>query len=681
MAKGEKDPAKAAAALREEIRRHDHLYYVEDAPEISDAEYDRRFRQLQALEEAHPDLRTPDSPTQRVGAPPSEKFEKVRHQLAMLSLGNAFDDDEVRAFDARVKRFLEVDADEPLAYQCEPKLDGLAVELVYRDGVLVRAATRGDGQTGENVTPNVRTIHSIPLRLDLDAARETVALPAEVRIRGEVIMHKQHFAELNARREEAGEAAFANPRNAAAGSLRQLNPKVTERRPLDAFFYEVGFPDRDLAWTRQSEKLEVFRRLGLKVAPFIEVVEGVEATLAWYQRLLGERHEADFEMDGMVIKVDDLGLQRRLGQVSRSPRWAIAYKFPPEEAVTVVNGIEVQVGRTGVLTPVARLEPVTVGGVTVSNATLHNADEIARKDVRVGDHVKVRRAGDVIPEVVEVLMGKRPPGTEPWQMPEMCPACGAHAVREEGEAATRCTGASCPAQLKGRLGHFASRGALDIDGLGEKTVVQLVDAGLVHDFADLYTRLDQATLEGLERMGEKSAANLVAALERSRDTTLRRFLFGLGIRHVGEHVAGILGRAYEGPTALFDATVEELEALRDVGPEVARALVEFFAEPQNRQLVERLLAAGVRPRAERAPKGGVFEGKTVVFTGTLEHLTRDEAKAEVERRGGRASGSVSKKTDLVVAGPGAGSKAEKARALGVETIDEAAFRRLLEPDG
>ena len=680
MAKGEKDPAKAAAALREEIRRHDHLYYVEDAPEISDAEYDRRFRQLQALEEAHPDLRTPDSPTQRVGAPPSEKFEKVRHQLAMLSLGNAFDDDEVRAFDARVKRFLEVDADEPLAYQCEPKLDGLAVELVYRDGVLVRAATRGDGQTGENVTPNVRTIHSIPLRLDLDAARETVALPAEVRIRGEVIMHKQHFAELNARREEAGEAAFANPRNAAAGSLRQLDPKVTERRPLDAFFYEVGFPDWDLAWTRQSEKLEVFRRLGLKVAPFIEVVEGVEATLAWYQRLLGERHEADFEMDGMVIKVDDLGLQRRLGQVSRSPRWAIAYKFPPEEAVTVVNGIEVQVGRTGVLTPVARLEPVTVGGVTVSNATLHNADEIARKDVRVGDHVKVRRAGDVIPEVVEVLMGKRPPGTEPWQMPEMCPACGAHAVREEGEAATR---APAPA---------ARPSSRDGSGTSPPGAPSTSTASGRRRWCSWWTRAWSTTSPTSTPGSTRRPSRAWSAWARRAPPTWWR-----PSAEPGHHPAPLPLRAGNPP--------RRRARRRDPRPRLRGAHGPLRCHgggargPPGRGAgggpgPRRVLRRAPEPPAGRAPprRRGEAPGRAGAQGGRLRGQDRGlhrDPRAPHPGRGqgrGRAPGGPGLGERLqedrpVVAGPGAGSKAEKARALGVETIDEAAFRRLLEPDG
>jgi DNA ligase (NAD+) len=662
------DPARRAEALRAQIRHHDHRYYVLDAPEISDAEYDRLFRELQDLEEKHPELVMPDSPTQRVGAAPSERFEKARHLRPMLSLANAFDADEVRAFDARVKRALDLPPEAEVSYVVEPKLDGLATSFLYEDGALVRVATRGDGETGEVVTANARTIRAVPLTL------QGKRPPRRLEVRGEVVMHKRDFERLNEARDEAGEPHFANPRNAAAGSLRQLDPAITASRPLDVFFYDVG--ETDLVFERQSEKLEALQSLGLKTSPHSRRVEGVAAAIEAHQSLLDARHDTSFEMDGSVLKLDDLDHQARLGQVSRSPRWAIAFKFPPEEAETVVREIEVYVGRTGALTPVAKLETVTVGGVRVSNASLHNMDEIARKDVREGDHVIVRRAGDVIPQVLRVLEGKRKGSPPKFEMPTACPVCGGHVVRVEGEVAHRCTNVRCPAQLTGGLKHFASRMAMDIEGLGDKTVEQLVSQGLVKEFADLY-RLDLDTVAGLERMAEKSAQNLLDALERSKKTTLRRFIYALGIRHVGAHVAGVLARRFESPQALMDASVEDLTAIREIGPEVAGAIRAFFDEPQNRQAVLALLEAGVRPEPEAVTEAGPFSGKTVVFTGTLETMTREEAKAEVERRGGRASGSVSKKTDLVVAGPGAGSKAEKAKALGVETLDEAAFVALL----
>lgn len=655
-------------ALRQEIREHDHRYYVLDDPAISDAEYDRLFRELQALEAAHPEWVTPDSPTQRVGAAPSERFAKVTHRQQMMSLGNAFELEEVEAFEARIRRHLELDEATPITYVCEPKLDGLAVEVTYEDGHLVTAATRGDGTVGEDVTANVRTIGSVPLTLLGDN-------PGILQARGEAIFLLEKFEALNARLEAAGEKTYVNPRNAAAGSLRQLDPAVTAERPLDVLFYDTG--EAKLEADTQWQKREALAAVGLRPTPEAERVEGVEGVRRVYARLLGQRHELPFEMDGMVIKVDDLGLQRRLGRVSRSPRWAIAWKFPPEETRTTVEDIEVQVGRTGAVTPVARLEPVFVGGVQVSNATLHNADEIARKDVRVGDTVVVRRAGDVIPEVVRVVAEARPDGSSPWTFPTECPVCGSHILREEGEAVARCTGASCPAQMKSRIAHFASRKAMDVEGLGGKTVEQLVDRGLVKDFADLYG-LDTETLAALERMAEKSAENLVAGLSASKDTSLRRFLFALGIRHVGEHVAGVLARHFQAPGELYDADEESLVALRDIGPEVARAVVDFFSQPANREVVDRLLAAGVKPTPEVvAEHDGIFQDKVVVFTGGLETMSRDEAKLEVERRGGRATGSVSKKTDLVVAGPGAGSKREKAERLGIEVIDEAAFLTLI----
>ncbi len=698
--------AERARELRRLIRHHDHLYYVQDQPEISDAEYDRLFRELERIESEHSDLVTPDSPTQRVGAVPSERFEKARHLRPMLSLANAFEEEEVAAFDSRVKRALGLDAAEDVAYVIEPKLDGLACSFLYEDGRLARAATRGDGETGEVVTANARTIRAVPLRL------RGSHVPRLLEVRGEVLMHRKDFERLNERRQEEGERIFANPRNAAAGSLRQLNPAVTARRRLDVFFYDTGDKDEPglqrevrgvrggtggigeaqagpagrasdgppdptkLFFESQWEKLCAMAELGFKTTPRSKRVLGVQAALAAHQELLDQRHEVSYEMDGSVLKVDDLDLQLRLGTVARSPRWAIAFKFPPEEAETVVESIDVYVGRMGTLTPVAKLRTVTVGGVRVSNASLHNLDEIERKDVRVGDHVVVHRAGDVIPQILHVLEEKRPRGARPFSMPAQCPRCGSDVVREEGEVAHRCRNLRCPAQIHGRLTHFASRAAMDIDGLGEKTVAQLLERGLVRDIVDIY-RLDAETLTSLERMGEKSAKNLVRGIEESKSTTLRRFVFGLGIRHVGEHVAGVLARKLGSPEALMNASTEDLMAVREIGPEVARSVRSFFDTMENRQVVEGLLEAGVRPEPERTGDRGAFFGKTVVFTGNLGRMTRDEAKAEVERRGGRASTSVSGKTDLVVAGPGAGSKLDKARGLGVEVYDEETFLSML----
>ncbi|MDF1566079.1 MAG: NAD-dependent DNA ligase LigA [Deltaproteobacteria bacterium] len=670
----ERDTIRARVeALRAELREHSHRYYVLDDPTVSDATYDRLMRELESLEAEHPELRSPDSPTLRVGAPPGEAFEKVEHRSPMLSLGNAFDDDELRAFDQRVHKVLELEAGAPVRYLVEPKLDGLAVSLRYEEGVLVQAATRGDGRVGEDVTENVRTIRSVPLRLK-GAAGEA---PSELEVRGEVIYRRSAFARLNREREEAGEPPFVNPRNAAAGSLRQLDSRMTAGRPLDAFLYEVV----DAELERQAEKLERLRDWGFRVAP-ATLAEGIEEVIAACQALLEARHDRDYEIDGAVVKVDALALQARLGAVSRAPRWAIAFKFPPEEAETRVLAIDVQVGRTGALTPVARLEPVFVGGVQVSNATLHNQDELERKGVRIGDRVFVRRAGDVIPEVVRVIESARTGDEEVFVFPERCPVCDARASREEGEAVTRCSNLSCPAQLKERLRHFASRGALDIDGLGGKTIVQLVDEGLVETFADLF-RLDTATLQDLDRMGEKSAANLVTALEAAKSPPLARLVYGLGIRHVGEHVAGVLARGLGSLEAIAAADTETLEALRDVGPEVAAAVRNFFTTEENARAVEALLAQGVRPVAPELPPAtpaggeGPFEGKTVVLTGGLAALGRREAKAEIEARGGRVSGSVSKKTDLVIAGEGGGSKLDRARELGVEIIDEETFIKWL----
>ncbi len=661
-----------AEELRRLLRHHDYLYYVLDEPEVSDAEYDRLFRELEQVESEYPRLIDSDSPTQRVGATPSERFDRARHLRPMLSLANAFDETEVVAFDLRVKRALGLAPVEELRYVVEPKLDGLACSFLYERGTLVRATTRGDGETGEVVTENARTIKAVPLRLRGDD------VPSVLEVRGEVLMHRKDFEKLNVRRQEMGERVFANPRNAAAGSLRQLDPKITATRPLDVFFYDVG--DNDLVFASQWEKLSEMKALGFKTAPRSRRVNGVRAALAAHRDLLETRHEVSYEMDGAVIKLDDIDLQLRLGSVARSPRWAIAFKFPPEEATTVVEGIDVHVGRTGTLTPVARLRTVSVGGVRVSSASLHNIDEIERKDVRVGDHVVVHRAGDVIPQVLRVIEDQRPAGARPFRMPKSCPRCGSEVAREEGEVAHRCRNVRCPAQIQGRLTHFASRGAMDIDGLGEKTVSLLLDSGLVSDLSDIY-RLDAPSLTRLERMGEKSAKNLVEAIEKSKETTFRRFIVALGIRHVGEHVAGVLSRRFGSPKRLMEASVDELMSVREIGPEVAKAICSFFEVEQNREAVLDLLNQGVRPGAEEGGGEGPFSGKTVVFTGNLESMTREVAKAEVERRGGRASSSVSRKTDLVVAGAGAGSKLDKARGLGVEIVDEKKFRLLLESKG
>jgi DNA ligase (NAD+) len=674
------DLARRAQELREQIRLHDHRYYVLDQPLVSDAEYDRLLRELEKIEREHPDLLAPDSPTQRVGGAPSEKFAKVVHSRPMQSLAKAQTEEEFLEFDARVRKALGL---EEVSYVCEPKLDGLSIAVLYERGALVRGATRGDGAIGEDVTPNVRTIRSIPLRLHCSGAGETpahpsLAPPEVLEVRGEVILAKKDFAELNRAQEDAGEEPFVNPRNAAAGSLRQLDSKSTAKRPLSAYLYEVG--ETSMKFATHMEKLATLKRLGLRVPPTVALAKGGAAVKEVYRQMLERRHEEAFEQDGMVVKVDDLDARERLGSVSRSPRWAIAWKFPAEEEETVVLGIDVQVGRTGKLTPVARVQPVLVGGAHVSNATLHNEPELRRKDVRVGDHVFIRRAGDVIPEIIAVIKEKRKGDEQEFAFPDRCPVCGAAAVRADGEADHRCTGLSCPAQLAGRLAHFAQRTAVDIPGLGDKLIQALIETGLVKSVADLYT-LGEAQLLSLPRMGDKSAQNVREAIDHSRKTTLRRFLYALGIRHVGEATAKSLAHAFPDIRRFYTLSAQELQSVRDVGPEVATSIAEFFQEPQNRDVIERMLAAGVTPEPEKAPEGGAFLNKTVVLTGGLSALSRDEAKAEIERRGGRVSASVSKKTDLVVAGEDAGSKLAKATELGVKVVDEAGFLKLLGRSG
>jgi len=668
--------ARRVEALRASIRDADYKYYVLDAPDVSDAEYDAWMRELAELEAADPDLASPDSPTQRVGGAPSDAFDAVTHRLPMLSLNNAFADADVEAFDRRVRDALGI---EIVRYACEPKFDGLAISLVYEGGRLAVGATRGDGTTGENVTANLRTIGAIPLALP-DGA------PQRLEVRGEVVMLKRDFERLNAAQAAKNEKTFANPRNAAAGSLRQLDPKTTASRRLTFLAYGIG----EVEWGRRSPPethsalMDWLVSLRFPVTRERSLAAGLAGMLGYYRRLGERRPSLPFEIDGVVYKVDDLAQQRALGFVSRAPRFAIAHKFPAEELPTEVLGIDVQVGRTGAITPVARLKPVFVGGVTVTNATLHNEDEVRRKDVRVGDTVIVRRAGDVIPEVVRALPGRRPAGAAVFTMPASCPECGSAVVRLEGEAIARCTGGLiCPAQRKASLLHFAGRRAMDIEGLGEKLVDQLVDGGVVRTPADLYT-LGVAKLAALERMADRSASNVVAAIERSKSTTLQRFVFALGIRHVGEATARDLARHFGGLDALMDADQAALLEVRDVGPVLAESVARFFAEPHNREVIERLRAAGIRwPEHAPAPSpaGGPLAGLTLVLTGTLPTLARDEAKAMIEAAGGKAAGSVSAKTDYVVAGADAGSKLAKAQELGIPVLDEDGLRDLIAAKG
>ncbi|MEW6354484.1 MAG: NAD-dependent DNA ligase LigA, partial [Pseudomonadota bacterium] len=657
-------------ALREQINYHNYRYYVLDSPVIPDAEYDRLLRELQELEQRYPQLVTPDSPTQRIGAAPLKKFGTVRHEVPMLSLANAFSEQEVRDFDRRVRERLQVDEVE---YSVEPKLDGLAVSLTYIDGALHCGATRGDGETGEDVTQNLRTIKAVPLHL------YGKGYPKTLEVRGEVYMPLAAFAELNAKARARGEKTFVNPRNAAAGSLRQLDPKITASRPLSISCYGVGKCEGGTLPDRHSAVLERLRDWGFPVAREQKVVQGVQGCLDYYQEMGKRRGQLPYDIDGVVYKVNRLDYQERLGFISRAPRWALAHKFPAQEELTEVLDIDVQVGRTGALTPVARLKPVFVGGVTVTNATLHNQDEIDRKDVRVGDTVIIRRAGDVIPEIVSVVMERRPPHTKRYRIPKHCPVCGSDVVRADGEAIARCSGGLfCAAQRKEAILHFASRHAMDINGLGDKLVDQLVDKGLVKDVADLY-ELTPEQLAKLERMGEKSAANVYAALQHSKHTTLPRFLFALGIREVGEATAAALAKHFGDLPAIMQADQAALEEVPDVGPVVAAHIVAFFRQRHNREVIEKLLAAGVNwpqvkiSRAERGP----LHGKTFVLTGALKGMTREQAKERLEALGAKVSSSVSAKTDYVVAGADPGSKLTKAEQLGVKVLDEAALLKML----
>ena len=667
---------KQVAELAAEIARHDYQYYVLDAPSISDSEYDGLYRQLVDLEQKFPELITLDSPTQRVSGSASSAFESVVHRQAMLSLNNVFADEELTAFDKRIRDALGLDT---VAYAAEPKFDGLAITLTYENGLFTQGATRGDGYTGENVTHNLRTIRAIPSKLNL-ANLNHENPPQLLEVRGEVLMLKRDFEQLNLNQEKAGAKLFANPRNAAAGSLRQLDPQITATRPLHFFAYGLGEAIGVPKLNSHAEAMQYLTELRFPVSDLRAVKQGAQGLRDYYQAIGAKRTSLPFDIDGVVYKVNHFAQQNELGFVSRAPRWAVAHKYPAEEATTVVEDITVQVGRTGAITPVARLKAVFVGGVTVTNATLHNEDELRRKDIRIGDTVIVRRAGDVIPEVVSVVLASRPQHARLFTMPITCPECDSHIERPADEAIARCTGGLiCPAQRKQAITHFASRRAMDIEGMGEKLADQLVEAGLVKSLDDIY-KLDVATLAGLERMAQKSAQNVIDALEHSKQTTLARFIYGLGIRSVGEATAKDLAAHFGGLQALLDAPLEALLQVNDVGPIVAESILQFFGEPHNRQVIASMRKLGVNwPEiAGKQAASGVLLGKTLVLTGTLPNLSRDAAQALIEAAGGKVSGSVSKKTHYVAAGSDAGSKLEKAQALGVPVINEADLLALLD---
>ncbi len=663
---------KRIASLSKTLSEHLHRYHVEDAPTISDAEYDALFQELQQLEAEHPDLVQPDSPTHRVGAPPLDGFEQVTHAVPMLSLDNAFSLDELEDFDRRVRERLEIEVGGTVTYFAEPKLDGLAISLRYEHGVLVQAATRGDGSTGENVTDNIRTISMVPLKL------RTQNPPPVLEVRGEVFMDSASFSAANKALQEAGEKPFVNPRNAAAGSLRQLDSRKTAKRRLSIYVYSLGEVAGVEPPASQHQALKWLATLGFPINPEVKSCKGPKACFTFYETILKRRPNLGYDIDGVVFKVDDLKQQRELGFRSRAPRWAIAQKFPAEEAQTQLLGVEFQIGRTGALTPVARLEPVFVGGVTVSNATLHNMDEIERKDIRPKDTVIVRRAGDVIPEVARVVMDKRKSGARKVQLPKQCPVCGSAVIRAEGDAVARCVGGMlCGAQRREGIKHFASRRAMDIDGLGDKLVEQLCDAGLVESLSDLY-ELTVEQLAQLPRMAEKSATNLVAALEASKQTTLGRFIFGLGIREVGETGAASLADHFGSLDAIMAADETQLESVDDIGPVASNSVVNYFSIDANRRMVNELIERGIQfPIVEKETIEPVLDGSTFVLTGTLSTMTRDEAKQKLQRLGAKVSGSVSKKTTAVYAGESPGSKVTKAESLGVPVHDEAALQALL----
>lgn len=657
--------------LREQLNEHNYRYYVLDDPIVSDAEYDELFRELQKIEKAHPEIITPDSPTQRVGAAPLKAFSEVQHAIPMLSLDNAFSDEDIVAFNERIQDRLKLHAN--IEFSCEPKLDGLAVSLRYENGVLVKGATRGDGETGEDVTENLRTIPTIPLHL------RGKHFPRVLEVRGEVYMPKKGFEKLNQKAQQKGEKVFANPRNAAAGSLRQLDSRITASRPLEMYCYGVGVVEGASLPPKHSDVLQQLQEWGLRVSQEVHVVKGVDQCLAYYAQMGEKRDRLPYEIDGVVYKVNSIADQEKLGFVSRAPRWAIAHKFPAMQVSTVIEDVEFQVGRTGALTPVARLKPVLVGGVTVSNATLHNMDEIERKDIHVGDTVIIQRAGDVIPEVVSVIKAKRPAHVKKIHLPKHCPVCHSLVEQIEGEAVARCSGGLfCAAQRKEAIRHFAARRAMDIEGLGEKLIDQLVDNKQVETVADLYSlTLDE--LAGLDRMAEKSAQNILDALEASKKTTLPRFLYALGIREVGEATAKQLAQHFCELEPLYSASVEDLQEIQDIGPVVAEHIEAFFAEKHNRSVIEKLMKAGVHwPKITKKTGGLVLSGKTFVITGTLESLSREEAKEKLEQLGAKVSGSVSAKTSYVIVGADPGSKYTKAKSLGVPILDEMGLLKLLD---
>lgn len=655
--------------LRDEINYHNYRYYILDEPDISDAEYDRLMRELQSLELQNPALVSPDSPTQRVGAAPLAEFETVAHTIPMVSLDNGFDEAEIRDFDARIRKLLS--PREMIEYVAEPKFDGLAVELIYEAGRFIFGSTRGDGFFGENITQNLKTIKSIPLKL-IDRYR---SVPRRLEVRGEVVIGIKAFEALNRQREKNGEPVFANPRNAAAGSLRQLDPKITASRPLDIFFHSAGQVN-GINFENHWQFLDTITQWGLKVSPLRRLCKGLNEIFKFYSELESQREILPFEIDGMVIKVNNLAQRETVGMKTRSPRWAIAYKFPARQEVTQIIDIKAQVGRTGVLTPVAIMKPVRIGGVEVSRATLHNQDEIDNKDIRIGDWVVVQRAGDVIPEVVKALTNRRPSEAITYQLPEKCPVCNGHVVRLPGEAAHRCQNLSCPAQVKQQIRHFASRGAMDVEGLGDKLIDQLVEKKLVSDASDLYS-LTKQQWANLERMADKSAQNIIDALEKSKHISFAKFIYSLGIRFIGEHTASLLAAHFKNLEHLKNASYEELLSIYEIGPQSAQSIVQFFGEPKNMATIDRLLHAGIKIQHKDAKANAKFSGKTFVFTGALDNYSRDEAEQLVASQGGRAASSVSKKTDFVVVGKDSGSKAAKARELGVMILTEEQFMKMV----
>ena len=672
------DVTEQLTSLRNLIRHHEHCYYVLDAPEIPDSEYDKLIKQLQKIEQQYPNLITIDSPTQRVGGTPLTQFDSIKHELPMLSLDNVFDESSFIAFNKRVKDRLHYNEKEQVEYCCELKLDGLAVSILYENGKFSKAATRGDGTTGEDITANVRTIKTIPLVLIGEN------IPARLEVRGEVFMTHKGFAKLNADAEKRNEKVFANPRNAAAGSLRQLDPKITARRPLSFYCYGVGIIEGSSLPDTHYDRLMQFKAWGLPVSDKVEKRQGAQAALDYFKKIGEQRMSLDFDIDGVVIKVNSIALQNELGFVARAPRWATAFKFPAQEEVTQLNKVDFQVGRTGAITPVARLEPVSVAGVIVSNATLHNSDEIARLGIREGDYVTVRRAGDVIPKIVAVILDRRPADTKEIVFPTHCPICGSLIVRDEGQAISRCAGGLiCPAQRKEALKHFVSRRAMNVDGMGDKIIEQLVDKDYVKTPADLY-KLNLPTLCSLDKIGEKSANNLLNALNASKNTTLSRFIFALGIPNVGEVTAENLVNQLGNLSAIENASLEQLQTVNDIGVVIAESIIDFFQEPHNRNVIEQLTSEeinihwqDVTPQTQTTIVDSPFSGKTVVLTGTLSLLTRDEAKNKLKQLGAKVTGSVSKNTDLVIAGEAAGSKLDKAQELGIKVIDEQEMLNLL----